>query len=331
MINKETMSKIVLTKLSGNNDLAQLNNNFQKIADTLNEDVLFRNNPEGEPNHLTGTLDLDGNSIVNVTALNVSQNLAINGVDILAQMDVVNEAIDLINEALPIAESAIETSQAAVAYIDDVIAQAEEEIDEAVVGAQQAAEAAKQYVDAAVDVARDEADRAEGYATSLNLPPIAAANAGQMLQVNSSGTGYELITKASLRQIMFPIGDVRVQFPGEQAPNALYGGTWVQLFQYEGVFFRTEGADASGFGGGIQSDAVQNFNGSLNEVIFHGNNGGSGDGLFAVEGPNTGDAGMGASNANRRRVTFDAGRQLRVANETRPRNRTMRIWRKTAH
>jgi hypothetical protein len=61
------MSKIELSPLpSGFATTAALNARFQQIEDALNNDVLWRDNPEGEPNSMDNELDMDSNEIINV-------------------------------------------------------------------------------------------------------------------------------------------------------------------------------------------------------------------------------------------------------------------------
>ena len=52
----------------------------------------------------------------------------------------------------------------------------------------------------------------------------------------------------------WPVGVCYTQYPDTPTPETLFGGTWKPLFNDEGVFFRTEGGRASGFGGGVQGD-----------------------------------------------------------------------------
>lgn len=60
------MSKIVLTPVTGADNLSTLNENFGKIADNLNNKVLYRNNPQGEPNQLQNDVDMNGYRIYNL-------------------------------------------------------------------------------------------------------------------------------------------------------------------------------------------------------------------------------------------------------------------------
>ena len=61
------MSKIELPTVTSGYNLSTINNNFQKIEDTLNKEVLYRKGYLGEPNEMQTNLDMNGNQILNVT------------------------------------------------------------------------------------------------------------------------------------------------------------------------------------------------------------------------------------------------------------------------
>ena len=60
------MTKLVLDDVGSGYNLSILNNNFQKISQELQENVLYRKNPAGEPNQMEGNLDLNSNKLLNV-------------------------------------------------------------------------------------------------------------------------------------------------------------------------------------------------------------------------------------------------------------------------
>lgn len=60
------MSKIILDSVASGYDLSKVNANFQKIEDELNDKVLYRNNPVGEPNALITDVDVNGKSLYNL-------------------------------------------------------------------------------------------------------------------------------------------------------------------------------------------------------------------------------------------------------------------------
>jgi hypothetical protein len=131
--------------------------------------------------------------------------------------------------------------------------------------------------------------------------------------------------------VKFPIGKQEIQFPGMAAPSDLYGGTWTLRFSNEGVFWRSEGGNASAFGTtAAQGDAMRNLTGSfpmLANTAFTGQDAGA---LKAVPfsttyGVASGVGGTGVF------ATLDASLQVPTAAEFRPRNRTFRVWEKTAN
>lgn len=62
------MSKVVLTDTSSGYRISVINENFQKIQDELNDKVLYRDNPTGEPNQMESTLDMNSQRIINLSS-----------------------------------------------------------------------------------------------------------------------------------------------------------------------------------------------------------------------------------------------------------------------
>lgn len=60
------MSKIELPTVTSGYNMSTINNNFQKIEDTLNKEVLYRKGYLGEPNEMQTNLDMNGKQILNV-------------------------------------------------------------------------------------------------------------------------------------------------------------------------------------------------------------------------------------------------------------------------
>lgn len=58
--------KVVLDDTSSGYDLATINTNFQKVEDELNNKVLYRDNPVGEPNALSSPIDANSQRIYNL-------------------------------------------------------------------------------------------------------------------------------------------------------------------------------------------------------------------------------------------------------------------------
>lgn len=80
------MSKVVLVPIQSGFALSKINDNFATIADNLNNKVLYRDVPLGEPNAFMSDLDLDGNSIYNVDDLTVRGELTVDGVNLAEQI-----------------------------------------------------------------------------------------------------------------------------------------------------------------------------------------------------------------------------------------------------
>jgi len=58
--------KIELDDTLSGRDLSKINSNFQEIENALNNNVLWRDNPEGEPNQMENLLDMNGQRIINL-------------------------------------------------------------------------------------------------------------------------------------------------------------------------------------------------------------------------------------------------------------------------
>jgi len=110
---------------------------------------------------------------------------------------------------------------------------------------------------------------------------------------------------------VMPVGATYIQFPGYAAPSALFGGTWVAIFDNEGVFFRTPGGNASAFGSGIQADELKSHTHRIP--------------VASPRGGGSGSPGVAENQYDVNRVTDPTG-----GVETRPRNRTIRVWARTA-
>lgn len=108
-----------------------------------------------------------------------------------------------------------------------------------------------------------------------------------------------------------PIGYVMIQFPGSSEPASLFPDTvWQKLFDDEGVFFRTEGGEASAFESGVQSYTYQSHR--------HG-----GDTYRNYTNRNTRNSGTTVSYITGSGSTYVS---YAGSSETRPTNRTIRVW-----
>jgi hypothetical protein len=87
------MAKITISDIaSGYASTTQLNNAFNALEAELNNKVLYRDPPVGEPNQMETDLDMNGNSIINVG------DIEVDGVNILTEMNnIYNDYEALVN------------------------------------------------------------------------------------------------------------------------------------------------------------------------------------------------------------------------------------------
>lgn len=96
------MAKVTLSDITaGYASVSALNASFNAIEDEFNNNVLYRNNPSGEPNQMENDLDLNGNDILNAGGLSAT-SLTVNGVDYLAQMNTVYNNYQSITQSVTI-------------------------------------------------------------------------------------------------------------------------------------------------------------------------------------------------------------------------------------
>jgi hypothetical protein len=87
------MAKITLPTISsGYATTTQLNNAFNQIETELQDKVLYRDNPAGEPNVMEQDLDMNNNKIINVGDIEVG------GVNVITEMNnIYNDYEALVN------------------------------------------------------------------------------------------------------------------------------------------------------------------------------------------------------------------------------------------
>lgn len=87
------MAKVTLSGITaGYASASALNATFNAIEDEFNNNVLYRDNPSGEPNQMENDLDMNGNDILNVNTIEV------NGVDIITEMQTIyNDYLALVD------------------------------------------------------------------------------------------------------------------------------------------------------------------------------------------------------------------------------------------
>jgi len=139
--------------------------------------------------------------------------------------------------------------------------------------------------------------------------------------------------------IQLPINSTYIQFPhvnpitkeyiGFRAvdePAELFGGVWFQMFEEEGVFFRTEG-DPFGEGQDHKRiDGLQKFQMQGHHHDIHAPQWSSGGNLL-TGGANTGSGHIFVNNV-RQAITDGVNGAIEIGKETRPINRLIRIWKR---
>ena len=176
----------------------------------------------------------------------------------------------------------------------------------------------------------------KGAAAILNKPLLSAvATSGNYADLNgkptlsavaTSGRYSDLAGTPDIIATACPVGMIYIQYAGQAAPADLFGGTWDNISDtYAGLFFRAEGGAAAAFGE-TQGGGAPNITGSIGNIyalnvsgafyVQTGNQVGHGDGSYLDS-----VIGFSAANAN---ATYGA------ADEIRPANSTIRIWKRTA-
>ena len=141
-------------------------------------------------------------------------------------------------------------------------------------------------------------------------------------------TVYDMIQTSS---VTMPIGSIYVQFFGQSAPADLFGGTWSNVSaSYAGLFFRAEGGKAASFGSS-QTDGLPDIEGS----VFTCGLGSIADptGAFTDLSITATDYSSDIRTGYGLHLGFKASLYSNIygaANEVRPINSTIRIWKRTA-
>ena len=153
-------------------------------------------------------------------------------------------------------------------------------------------------------------------------------------KATQDGNGNVIVTtyatKAEVSSLGMPVGSIYVQFSGQSAPADLFGGTWSNVSStYAGLFFRAEGGSAAAFGSS-QAGGLPNIAGTFDRP--NRNYYGTVDGAFYN--PNLPQGGFSRGDStDSSLVGFDASlchSLFGAANEVRPVNSTIRIWKRTA-
>ena len=155
---------------------------------------------------------------------------------------------------------------------------------------------------------------------SSDVLPPQEGNSGKFLTTDGENVSWGSI------QSSMPIGAIYVQFSGQSDPSTLFGGEWENVSStYAGLFFRAEGGSAAAFGGS-QTSGAPNIVGGFSSYWHN-----SASGAFYQSA--AGQLGRGGGDYNNAALGFEASRSnatYGAADEIRPSNSTIRIWKRTA-
>lgn len=79
------MAKVVIDPVTSGYNLSKINANLQLLADELNNNVLYRDNPVGEPNSLVNDIDMNSNDILNAATV-YAQEVTVDGIPLAEQV-----------------------------------------------------------------------------------------------------------------------------------------------------------------------------------------------------------------------------------------------------
>lgn len=116
------MSKIELADVTNINSVTTINANFDKIEKILQDKVLFRDNPEGEPNAILQNIDINGKRLINVDNIDFMDGGSVASVveinNVLQQTLVArDEAVAAKDNAVGSASSSADSSDSSFNYM----------------------------------------------------------------------------------------------------------------------------------------------------------------------------------------------------------------------
>ncbi|MEL3907901.1 MAG: hypothetical protein P1P64_02670 [Treponemataceae bacterium] len=177
-------------------------------------------------------------------------------------------------------------------------------------------------------VLRDEAGRAKVAAPSASDDIARKAEVDAEAKARTTGDSNTLsLAKKYVDNLLinFFTNIAVIQFPNLPSPEKVIpapkGYRWSEV-DYGGAFFRASGGAASAFNSGAQGDAIRNITGAIGEVDQKAH---VPTGAFyrdEIRGNNFYNFGYGQLHG----IAFDASRVVPTANENRPVNYTIIIW-----
>lgn len=104
------MAKITIPNISsGYLSTTALNNAFDSIETELNNKVLYRNNPDGEPNQMENDIDMNGYKILNASSVDI------NGVDLGEIANDIADAAEIFDQSLETVTTAADNAAVSAA------------------------------------------------------------------------------------------------------------------------------------------------------------------------------------------------------------------------
>jgi hypothetical protein len=157
--------------------------------------------------------------------------------------------------------------------------------------------------------------------------------------LDSKADKADTYTKSEVIDIIYPVGCYYTQFADttgtfldSESPSTLFGGTWSLQFNTDGVFFKTEGYDGTiTRSNGIQTDAIRNITGTIAALRLGYGADGYVESTGAFYGSNSGKT-RPEYDENRYdalKIHFDASRIVPIDTYNHPRNRLIRVWKRT--
>ena len=197
------MAKIVLDDVTRADNVQKMNENFTKLEQELQNKVLYRDNPTGEPNQMENDLDMNSNDILNVGTIDAvelqADNLVVGGVNLQSKL----------NEA---AASATASQTSASASSTSASA-----------SASSASEAAASAAEAATAVAIKHFDSVSAMQAAVNLVVGEKVRTfGYYTPGDGGGNDYEIVAAATGTDDGFLYIDLSGS--GLQAKSLLSGG-----------------------------------------------------------------------------------------------------------
>lgn len=168
--------------------------------------------------------------------------------------------------------------------------------------------------------------------TTGGVDTMPATLIGQWVIRAKNPTVYVIKDQAQLitdiLDLLHPVGDTVMQMPGTQSPaDKGWPGTWINdSASFAGEFFRVEGGNASGFESGTQAEEFKehtHIQDSHTHTITGTSSAGGSSNAVMMNGDNIGNKSW--TSNGRTATNQDSG-----GVETRPINKTIRIWKRTA-